>query len=498
MGFDAAGGEHHALLIERPTRAVERDEDDDDDDNVASASAPAAASRREGARGMTMLAVMVLSIATSFVVCASTRWRASTVDATPSMLGRTKHAVLHSRWRGKTMTSSLGYEIDLAPCHAFAEELETLASAFSSQALAKLRDITWIDGFWASPPSEEQHHALEYYLLGIGRTSCAAGVFGMNVVFVRDSAGACEDTLSAYARGVVIRGESTMNEFGRGAVRCIVKPRERLMYTNMTSCGEAQFRRVWINKVPLVNEIANHIESVETFKDLRSKRYFWLDADIGLLQCPDHTAYGFCMSIGAPEYYRERVGFPPFKWLHETLRHESPEDKMMLNCYRNEYKGSIAEKAAAAAHADTDVDDTGDGDGGDDADDDSYDDAPRAALGELRPAEGNCDDIHRISVIANIFGGSKRAINDYTKGYMRFVNSHIPTSENMGSPARPIECSCPSEENVMSSMAIYDSYRTLTSDVSCSRDVHGHISPVDTYKTKLVSHIPTIEHHGWF
>jgi hypothetical protein len=385
-----------------------------------------------------------------------------------------------------TMTSSLGYEIDLAPCHVFADELEAHVRAFSAQALAKLRDITWIDGFWASPPSEKQHHALEYYLLGIGRTSCAAGVFGMNVVFMRDSAGACEDAMSAYARGRVIRGESVPNQFGRGAARCVVKPREHLTYTNMTECGVEQFKRVWINKVPLVNEMANEIEGSESFKDLRSKRYFWLDADIGLLQCPDHTAYSFCMSIGAPEYYRERVGFPPFKWLHETLHREASEDKMMLNCYRNEFQGSVAANATTNAE-DTDVDDDND-------DDDSYLDSPVvgkdvAALAKPRPAFGTCDDIHRISVIANMFGGSKRAINEYTKGYMHFIDYHIPNTANMGSPQKPIECSCPSEENIMSTMAIYDHYRKLTSDASCAREEHGQVYPVDTFKTKLVSEI---------
>ena len=69
------------------------------------------------------------------------------------------------------------------------------------------------------------------------------------------------------------------------------------------------------------------------------------------------------------------------------------------------------------------------------------------------------------------------------------IDFHIPNTANMGSPQKPIECSCPSEENIMSTMAIYDHYRKLTSDASCAREEHGQVYPVDTFKTKLVSEI---------
>jgi len=362
------------------------------------------------------------------------------------------------------MTSRTGMTIDLSPCREFALDVDARARNFSREGLNELRSITWIDGFWPSREGEEQHHALEYYARGVARTSCAAGAFGMNVMFAREDDDGCADALEAYATGVVFRGIGNENAFGRGAVRCVVKPREELRYAQMTKCGAQQYKRVWINKVPLVHAMAHEIETNDAYKELKSTHYFWLDADVGLLQCPEGVpwANSFCNQVGAPEYYRERVGFPPFKWVHETMEREKSQGKMMVNCYRNEFSGQSSKEAKKSEIA---------------------------ALAMPRMIDGACDDIHRISIVANMFGGTLHAVTEYNKAYMSFIHAHIPTARNGGFPAEPIECSCPTEENIMSSMAILENYKTLTSDNSCARQTHGQVWPVDTFKTTLVSEI---------
>ena len=327
-----------------------------------------------------------------------------------------------------TRASSASLErdaIDLSTCRAFANDVENLRQSFDVNAVRALRDATWIVGFWDARPGDAHHHPPSLYALGVTRTSCSLGAFGMNVMFVRDSASACAKALEAYEEGKGFRGVGATPTFGRGVARCTVKTLDELMYIKMMNCGNEQFRQIWINKIPLVDEVARNIATMEEFKDLKSSRYFWMDADVGLMQC--HTGmntYDFCKAIGAPAYYLERVPFPPFKWAHEAISREGAQDKMMFNCYGNGF----------------------------------------SVGGEGRSG----DALQRHAVLANMFGGSLRAIGDYNLGFTSFITQHIATTANGGAPAKPIASSCTTEENIMSSMAILDGYKALSGTASCA------------------------------
>jgi len=75
----------------------------------------------------------------------------------------------------------------------------------------------------------------------------------------------------------------------------------------------------------------------------------------------------------------------------------------------------------------------------------------------------------RHEVVANIFGGSAESIINYSKGYIRYVNLHVPTAQNGERPAAAVSCPCPTEEELMTTMSRDPKFEHLYGSKSCAR-----------------------------
>ena len=61
-------------------------------------------------------------------------------------------------------------------------------------------------------------------------------------------------------------------------VTCVVKPVDELPLR--PECGDAPYRVAWLNKVPVLREVAETMDRGGGYENVRSSNYFWLDADM--------------------------------------------------------------------------------------------------------------------------------------------------------------------------------------------------------------------------
>jgi len=84
-----------------------------------------------------------------------------------------------------------------------------------------------------------------------------------------------------------------------------------------------------------------------------------------------------------------------------------------------------------------------------------------------------CRWLHH-EVVANIFGGSAESIINYSRGYVQYVNLHVPTRENGQRPAE-VSCPCPTEEELMTTMSRDPKFEDLHASKSCARNWRRHV-----------------------
>ena len=174
-----------------------------------------------------------------------------------------------------------------------------------------------------------------------------------------------------------------------------------------TQCSSHE--RIWHNKLPVVAEVAKRIESGELSPRLRAEHYFWLDGDL--------------LAVNG-----ERGGSPGlgsvFHIVSRVLR-EQDQDKSMVRCYRHD-----------------------------------------AVVGSI----GACPWMRR-EVLANVFGGSARAVEELHRKYRQYIDEHVPTVSNGGHPTGRLHCPCPTEEAILTTMANDKAYADLFTQASCAHDL---------------------------
>ena len=95
------------------------------------------------------------------------------------------------------------------------------------------------------------------------------------------------------------------------------------------------------------------------------------------------------------------------------------------------------------------------------------------ALPAPRRMMQQCRWLHH-EVVANIFGGSAESIINYSRGYVQYVNLHVPTRENGQRPAE-VSCPCPTEEQLMTTMSRDPKFEDLYASKSCARNWRRHV-----------------------
>ena len=113
------------------------------------------------------------------------------------------------------------------------------------------------------------------------------------------------------------------------------------------------------------------------------------------------------------------------------------------------------------------------GERGEDDEDKFWTKCYEPALPAPRRARRQCRWLHH-EVVANIFGGSAESIINYTNGYIRYVNLHVPTRENGQRPAE-VSCACPTEEELMTTMSRDPQFEHLYGSKSCARNWRKHV-----------------------
>ena len=174
----------------------------------------------------------------------------------------------------------------------------------------------------------------------------------------------------------------------------------------------ARHERIWYNKVPVVAEIVKRIESGNLSSSLRSKHYFWLDGDI--LGVTTRNQFG--------EHFLTV----------SNLLNEQDQDKFMVPCY--------------VKHG------------------------PHGGI--VSPIDRTCRWM-RHEVIANIFGGSARAVAEFDRKYRQYIDEHVPTASNGGKPTSQRHCSCPSEELILTTMANDKAYADLFTQSTCAHHLRS-------------------------
>jgi hypothetical protein len=202
-----------------------------------------------------------------------------------------------------------------------------------------------------------------------------------------------------------------------------------------TKC-DSEVYNVWFNKAMVLNEVARRIEVGEISREFKASHYFWMDGDI---------AHGVIGKIGR---------FPRLMPVLHAIRNEGAEDKLMVLCYANENDTHDAwSHVALGEHAMDSADEV-------------------SPLGLPTSVPKRCPWM-RHEVIANVFGGSRGAIERFAHAWPEYIDDHVPTRRNGGKPhdETGATCSCPSEELLMTSMANDEKYSHHFSSNTCARQL---------------------------
>ena len=417
--------------VERTTRAVETRGDDDDAwvrDGVGERAAllgrgnasGASEARRGGcARVMVVGALAIGAVASVWV-------------ASGDVGAREETAALGRSWPGAN------YKITCDGDGKWST-FDHNTSVLTAGERAKLASgQTYVNGFWRLPVS---HHPASWYLPNLRATACQLGAFAMNTLFVRDDEQMCEYALALYAKGSKKRGEY---EFGRGHAACIVNKDFSVIPSRCPAHA-----KIWYNKMTILADAVKRVEAGEFADrgDLKASNYFWLDGDI---------------------LSRKRSRFPRFRHVLDMI--DSGEDKMNVACYFQDMGNfSRVDHRYHSFHKwwDYAANKLGSRDAEQHAG--SADTALLALVSSVPP---DCPWMRR-EMVANIFGGSSRAIGEFVGKYIEFIDKHIPTSANGHRPSGPRRCNCPSEEMIFTTMANDGEYADLFPKTSCAHRVRN-------------------------
>ena len=292
---------------------------------------------------------------------------------------------------------------------------------------------TYISGFWRLPVS---HHPPSWYLPNLQATACQLGAFAMNVVFVRDSQQMCDYSMALYKEGSKERGKY---QFGGGNAACIVNDGLEI---RPTSCSAHS--RIWYNKMTIVADVVKRIQNGGISSNLQSKHYFWLDGDI---------------------FSGKANRFPRFRTVLSMLDEED-QDKMMLACYLQDMGNYDRKEHRYRSFP-------------------QFWDYARTKLGSAsqEPRLGLVSSVvpgctwMRHEVIANIFGGSARVIGEFSEKYKQYIDEHVPTVSNHKRPTSGQKCACPSEEQILTTMANDNTYESLFTKRSCAHRLRTPYNP---------------------
>ena len=142
-----------------------------------------------------------------------------------------------------------------------------------------------MNGLWFIPgPPGAEHHPREWYERASGTTACVMGALGARSAFARGTREECENVVAMYRRGANFNDMNVPGSYRMYGARsvdkvtCVVKPVDELPLR--PECGDAPYRVAWLNKVPVLREVAETMDRGGGYENVRSSNYFWLDADM--------------------------------------------------------------------------------------------------------------------------------------------------------------------------------------------------------------------------
>jgi len=227
-------------------------------------------------------------------------------------------------------------------------------------------DVTFVNGLWLV--TDAQHHPREWYESASGTTACVMGALGARSAFARGTREECEDVVAMYRSGANFNDMNVPGSYRMYGARsvdkvtCVVKPVDELPLR--PECGDAPYRRAWLNKVPVLREVAETIDRGGRYENVRSSNYFWLDADMA---APGNAHWQW----------------DSFNTAEQMTRHlAAAETGISPTCYHGSWNFS-------------------------------------------RPILGACDNVG--DIVANVFGGSLDSVRYFDQKYRDFVRQSAPT-----------------------------------------------------------------------
>ena len=150
---------------------------------------------------------------------------------------------------------------------------------------ARELDVTFVNGLWFIPgPPGAEHHPREWYERASGTTAWVMGALGARSAFARGTREECENVAAMYRGGANFNDTNVPGSYRMYGARsvdkvtCVVKPVDELPLR--PECGDAPYRVAWLNKVPVLREVAETMDRGGGYENVRSSNYFWLDADM--------------------------------------------------------------------------------------------------------------------------------------------------------------------------------------------------------------------------
>lgn len=294
--------------------------------------------------------------------------RAVTVVVMMTMMG----GVIRARTRRGVGTGSEDWRHITPECNraALAARLAGRdAAGERGTSAARELDVTFVNGLWFIPgPPGAEHHPREWYERASGTTACVMGALGARSAFARGTREECENVVAMYRSGANFNDMNVPGSYRMYGARsvdkvtCVVKPVDELPLR--PECGDAPYRVAWLNKVPVLREVAETMDRGGGYENVRSSNYFWLDADMA---APGDAHWQWDSFNTAEQMTRNLA---------------AAETGISPTCYHGSWNFS-------------------------------------------RPILGACDNVG--DVVANVFGGSLDSVRYFDQKYRDFVRRWAPT-----------------------------------------------------------------------
>ena len=234
---------------------------------------------------------------------------------------------------------------------------------------ARELDVTFVNGLWFIPgPPGAEHHPREWYERASGTTAWFMGALGARSAFARGTREECENVAAMYRGGANFNDTNVPGSYRMYGARsvdkvtCVVKPVDELPLR--PECGDAPYRVAWLNKVPVLREVAETMDRGGGYENVRSSNYFWLDADMA---APGDAHWQWDSFNTAEQMTRNLA---------------AAETGISPACYHGSWNFS-------------------------------------------RPILGACDNVG--DILANVFGGSLDSVRYFDQKYRDFVRRWAPT-----------------------------------------------------------------------